>query len=137
MKSGVSSPVMDNSEKKDPVWNLLSHASHIEPGPFFSRNVIREIRQMESTRGRLQTFLSFFRSPFISGAVAVATIAIASIFFLEVSNQSPSDNPVAATGLDSGFDPATELEAVEYLGQLMAVTDPAQLSDEAFADLFF
>lgn len=128
---------MDNSEKKDPVWKLLSHASHTEPGPFFSRNVVREIRQMESTRGRLQTFLSFFRSPVVSGVVAVAAIAIASVFFLEVSNQNPSDSPVAATELDSGFDPATELEAVEYLGQLMAVTDPAQLSDEAFADLFF
>jgi hypothetical protein len=128
---------MDNSEKKDPLWKLLSHASHTEPGPFFSRNVVREIRQLESTRGRLQSFLSFFRSPVVSGGVAVAAIAMACVFFLEFSNQRPSENPVATTEVDSGFDPATELEAVEYLGQLMAVTDPAQLSDEAFADLFF
>jgi hypothetical protein len=38
---------------------------------------------------------------------------------------------------ETTFDPAKELENVEYLGQLMAVTDPAQLSDEALGDLFF
>lgn len=41
-------------------------------------------------------------------------------------------------GTGSGdFDPASELEAVEYLGQLMAVADPGDLSDEAIEDLLF
>ena len=36
-----------------------------------------------------------------------------------------------------GTELAGEIEAVEYLGQLMAVVDPGQLSDDALADLLF
>ena len=35
------------------------------------------------------------------------------------------------------FDPASEMADLEYLGQLMAVTDPGQLDDRALSDLFF
>jgi len=38
---------------------------------------------------------------------------------------------------ESEFNPAGEMGTVEYLGQLMVVADPGQLSDDALADLLF
>ena len=132
---GVPSSVMDNPEKKDPVWKLLSHASHVEPSPFFSRNVAREVRKLEDKRSLMQQTLALFRMPVFATVAVVVLVGLITFAFQTPSEDGVGTPPVIAE--ETSFDPAEELENVEYLGQLMAVTDPAQLSDEALGDLFF
>ncbi|NNE92005.1 MAG: hypothetical protein HKN23_10190 [Verrucomicrobiales bacterium] len=128
-------------EQNDPVWELLNHASKTEAGPFFSRNVVREIRNMEAEAADSADsagsvgFLAWLRQP-----VALLGGSIAAIAILAISLAPPND------GTDPGalaevpeveeINPAEEFNDLEYLGELMAVIDPNQLDDRAFADLF-
>lgn len=126
---------MDNQEQNDPVWELLKQARPVEPSPFFARNVMREVRLRESERGSLGDLVrSFFRNRVALGLMATAAIAVA----LVVLNR-PIDKaePVSGVAEASDFDPASEYAEIEYFGELVAVADPATLSDDALADLLF
>ncbi|MEM6278915.1 MAG: hypothetical protein AAF733_05505 [Verrucomicrobiota bacterium] len=136
---------MNPPEENDPVWKLLNHASTTEPSPYFSRRVLREVREMgESQRGqRVSWFAEIFQyfSPRIALPALVAVAAVTLMLMFQGGGSSVDESSVRP-GLvlqigEDTVDPATEMEAVEYLGQLMAVADPGQLSDEALADLFF
>jgi hypothetical protein len=66
----------------------------------------------------------------------LAAVALAASAWVEaIRHDSVSRSQVEESA--EVFDPASELAAVEYLGQLMAVADPGQLDDEVLADLFF
>jgi hypothetical protein len=125
-------------ERDDPVWKLLAHASTAEPGAFFSRNVMREVRNLEESRpGILGALAALFRSPVFASGAAVAALVAIGLFFLSGENAAPVASPAIVLEADATVDPATQLEAVDYLGELMAVADPGMLTDEALADLFF
>lgn len=136
-------------EQKDPTWELLKKARRTEPSPFFSRNVVREIRRLEAERGLLATWLerfTFLRRPLVlaSGLAAVALIlsAVALLPRTPPPGAGPvaeADTPAPAEVLasETDYDPASEVGNLEYLGQLMAVADPAALDDAALADLLF
>ncbi len=135
---------MDNQEENDPVadqvWDLLKEARPPAPSPFFARNVVRKVRNLEVSASWGERLQHLFRSPLkISGALAAAAILVLGLVTL-TPDTDVTFPPVAAvdpTTPPTTFDPASELEAVEYLGQLMAVADPGQLTDEALRDLFF
>ena len=130
---------MKTPEDNDPVWDLLHQASEVEPSPFFSRNVVREVRKLESDLTWADRLGSFFHSP--AGALSAVAVAVLALVVIAISRPDSSTPPAVAENNEeiapTNFDPANELEAVEYLGQLMAVADPGQLSDEALGDLFF
>tara|TARA_R110002096_G_scaffold267648_3_gene461421 strand:+ start:52 stop:453 length:402 start_codon:yes stop_codon:yes gene_type:complete len=133
---------MDNQEQNDPVWDLLKKVSYKTPGPFFARNTVREVRLMEENQLSVGArLLSFFGNPSVQACGAVAaSIAIALLVFFPGSGESPTTslaNSVEVAEVAAAFDPASEIEEIEYLGQLMAVTDPGKLSDDVLADLFF
>lgn len=128
---------MKNSEENDPVWELLNQASRPDPSPFFSRNVVREVRKMESKPSFSTWFSDLFRSP-LAVTASVAAICVAAVCLsIWVPNDVAAPPVANVEEASEKFDPANELEAVEYLGQLMAVADPGQLSDEALGDLLF
>ncbi|MCB1202665.1 MAG: hypothetical protein KDN18_00280 [Verrucomicrobiae bacterium] len=134
---------MSELEPEDSVWKLLDHASKVEPSPYFARRVVREARSLqrpsEGFFGYLLGNLRRHRALVATGAGAFAAIA-----FLFLSGQGGS-GPEGAEGFMGSltaevydvFDPASEMADLEYLGQLMAVTDPGQLDDRALSDLFF
>ena len=137
---------MKNPEKNDPVWKLLSSARRVEPGPFFSRNVVREVLKLRGSGqeqgGVFEAIRAFFTQPVLPVmAGAAAAVAILAIVF---ASTGPALGPeVADSSLNSVdgipvtvFNPAQEIESIEYLGELMAVTDPADLDDTALADLY-
>lgn len=132
---------MENQEKKDPVWKLLEHASETKPTPFFHRNVVREVRLMEdSSRGFGESLLSFFGKRLLHAAIATAAVVAVLAFFPGGETDVPGLNLAqdAATEFPAtDFDPAMEMSEVEYLGQLVVVNDPGQLTDQALADLLF
>ena len=41
---------MNAPEEKDPVWELLKKSPLVKASPFFSRNVVREVRKREAER---------------------------------------------------------------------------------------
>lgn len=139
-EAAVSSDMSD-LEPNDPVWKLLGHASKVEPSPFFARNVVREARHLaEAPSGwwsRVFALLGAHRAAWVTTAGALAAVALSAPLLVE-SFRTEATVPLSM-GEESleAFDPASEMAAVEYLGQLMAVADPGQLDDEALADLFF
>ncbi len=132
---------MSDPEPNDPLWKLLGNASSVEPSPFFARNVVREARRLgEAPVGwfaRVRRIIEAPRAVWVTSAGALAALALAAPALLEsLRNEVPLDLSVGEESSES-FDPASEMAAVEYMGQLMAVADPGQLDDEALADLFF
>lgn len=139
--AGVSPIVMNPSEQDDPVWKLLENSRSTEPSPYFTRRVMREVKLLEDhpSYGWLEGISRLF-SPKIAFPVLAAAAAV--VLAVTFGFQGEAELPSVDTGIvlkmnEAGFDPESEMEAVEYLGQLMAVADPAQLSDAALADLFF
>lgn len=139
------------NEKDDPVWDLLNKAPTAKPGPFFSRNVVREVRMLDSAvSGSLgargwRAMTRFFQSP--GGAWATVS-AVAMVAILLIVSRPPAteqmavstETPVTAVDAESAgtvYDPANEIGNLDYLGELMAVTDPSLLDDNALADLLF
>ena len=139
-------------EKNDPVWDLLNEARPAEPSAFFSRNVVREVRRLEA-EGPVSKFgaiWAWFRQPLALGGAAVALVAVGAVALtlLNAPDQTstaggalvevtPAPHSEAVENFDNGFDPASEIGNLDYLGELMAVTDPSMLDDNALADLFF
>ena len=132
---------MENEEENDPVWKLLEHASEGKPNPFFHRNVVREVRLMgDSSRGFGKSLLSYFSKRLLHTAIATAAVVVMIAFFPGRENDVPGLNfaqEAAAEFPAADFDPAMEMGEVEYLGQLVVVNDPGQLTDQALADLLF
>jgi len=144
---------MNLPEDQDPLWNLLAKSPPPAPSPRFAARVARAVRELPSRE-------PMFRAVFaarprlawgVSGGLTAAAAALALGLFLRDDAAAPSTHPVAPAyaavdpleedrrllGAPDAFDPATEIEAVEHLAQLMAVLDPDTLSDELFADLLF
>ena len=141
---------MKNHDENDPVWELLKSARKTEAGPFFVRNVLREVRLREDQEVRSGFFsrlASFFagKPAFAVGAALAACVVLAfgAVYFQpgggDLDGTIAGEIPVETAGgsADADLALAGEIEAVEYLGQLMAVNDPGQLSDDALVDLLF
>lgn len=143
----------NDMETGDPVWELLTKAKNVEPSPFFARNVLRELRRSEAEskgvfeglRHGLRQFAGLLRYPRLllaTGTAGVVAALALTLFLSTNSNHTDSGKSIPAllVSMDdhsNAFDPAAEMAAVEYLGQLMAVADPGQLDDSSLADLFF
>lgn len=134
---------MNHQEPTDPAWELLKQAKRVEPSPFFVRNVVREARLLDPVPSGIWARV---RSAFGQRGMLTATAVCGAVTLTAVllndqgkSNGRGETMPVVSILEDhsDAFDPASEMAAIEYLGQLMAVADPGQLEDAALADLFF
>jgi len=146
--SGVKQIKMDDKEQfsgqagdrnggDKELWELLGRARDTKAGPMFSRNVMREIRQSGRAVGVWQRWIEFFRRPVFKLGVAAVAVCVAGLLVYQTQPQQ-TDQLGAAMVEDGGFiDPAHEFESIERLGELMAVSDPGTLSDEALFNLLF
>ncbi|MEO0417173.1 MAG: hypothetical protein AAF226_19730 [Verrucomicrobiota bacterium] len=143
---------MNPEEQNDPVWNLLKeNENRPEASPFFSRNVVREVRLLEDQKSK--GLFSIFSGRIALAGAACAAIAVAAVWTI-TQNQSGSTSLASADPkletspaitevveetdvIETADVFADELETIDYIGQLMAVADPSMLSDEAFGDIFF
>ena len=62
-----------NTEEHDDLWELLGKARQPAPSPFFSRNVLREVRGLEQERRASWTSF-FFRWQPLTATVCVAAV---------------------------------------------------------------
>ncbi|MEM7148011.1 MAG: hypothetical protein AAF591_23110 [Verrucomicrobiota bacterium] len=144
---------MNLPEDKDPAWKLLLKASKPEPGPFFARNTVREVRNLGEQRRPL---FHFFTLPRLAlGAAAVVTLTLATGALLNNSQSGSSHAPALAeiapetvpeaTLLDLAPEAADltveefqeEVEMIDYMDGLLAVQDVEVLDDEDLANLLF
>lgn len=133
---------MSELEPGDPLWKLLGHAGRVEPSAFFVRQVAREVGGLAHRPTLWESFRKLLapRPRIVWAGLGTACAAFALVFSYRAAAPSPADLAQSSPPSEirsEAFDPASEMVAVEYLGQLMAVADPGQLDDDALADLFF
>lgn len=152
-------------DSTDRLWDLLGKASNREAAPNFVQNVVREAR-LSADQAQGSALSRWFasvvekiqRPAFALTATATAAVAIA---LLVANSQSDSDdgNNLAATATGTtAADPimtpapapepaptptaapytvADQLDDIDYLGELVAVTDPGVLNNQMLADLLY
>jgi hypothetical protein len=94
---------MKEDFENDDVWNLLGHARPASVSPYFSRRVLREIRQVPS-RHLLPPFLLRWLP---AGALAVLTVG----FFLNLASVSSPDL-VGNTEFNALFDTIAGIDSL-------------------------
>ena len=104
----------DDIPENDALWCLLGKARQPEVSPFFSRNVLREIRQAQPPRAPLLRWLA---------PAAYALLAFG--FFLTLDPLARTD-PAPSVAVDL----IEEFDAVAGLDELLAVEEftPAHLA---------
>ncbi|MFA7345749.1 MAG: hypothetical protein WC003_15725 [Terrimicrobiaceae bacterium] len=108
---------MNEDWDKDALWDLLGKARPVPVSPFFSRNILREIRR-DSARPLVQPFLLRWL-----GAGALAVLAVG--FFLNL------DDPGTGSHLTKSADFVETFDAAAGLDTLVAVEDVSIFNDTA------
>lgn len=107
----------------------------------FAKDVLRTVRL--STDRPTPNFIQILRNLLFSriGIAACAcgmlAFAIIGVHSLSVRVHEVVDSSASPNASYAVSDPASEMVAVAYLGQLMTVSDPGQLDEESLSDLFF
>lgn len=121
----------------DPVWNLVDGAKSPEPGPFFVRNVMREVRLAEESPVRWWQRL-WTPKPILAGACA-AVVAVAVL--LNLANDGPQDPELAQpTTPDASDEYAAEAPIEVLLEEEMlfqAADNPEAFTDETLVSLLY
>lgn len=103
----------DNFEESeaDALWDLLGHARTVEISPFFSRNVLRELRKAQE---RPHPVLGVFRRwrLLVFGAAAVAIVLASSCVLLQ-----------DRSGMGSIAQNSVDTQVVRDLDELLASDD--------------
>jgi hypothetical protein len=73
-----------NTEEKDDLWDLLGRAKAPEPSPFFSRDVLRALREEEQEK---PGFFFWLRRHWLATSVSTCTAAVAAV--LAMTQLSP------------------------------------------------
>lgn len=123
--------------KEQKVWELLKKAPPAKPGPFFARNVLREVRAIDSRSSVWAKLADAFTMPRLAFAATAAVVALAAVFAMQNGTPGANSEPIVVEADSTEFDPASEIVSVEFFGNLVAVADPGQLDDAALAELFF
>ena len=94
-------------ERDRALWSLLGHAKPVEVSPFFSRNILRQIRLAQyQAAHRSFTFFKRWR-PLLIGATGMAVVAVNGIVLLR-----DFDYNLAQRTADA--------EAISHLDELLA-----------------
>ncbi|HRJ73845.1 MAG TPA: hypothetical protein PLS03_16600 [Terrimicrobiaceae bacterium] len=92
---------MDEQNEKDALWNLLGQARKIEASPYFTRQVLREVRQQSQRPARSLSVILRWLVP----ASAVAALVIGWSAFQ--GQHQPSEEEFNAY-----FDSAADLQSL-------------------------
>jgi hypothetical protein len=142
----------DHSDwESDPIWNLVDQAESPEAGPFFVRNVMREVRLSEKRPARWwQLLLS--PKPLLAGALGLAAV----VFLINFNPGNPGNPtepgevaktpaPVTPPLLDPAIEaPDSPMASTSPLEALLdeemlfeAAEDPSAFTDEALMTMLY
>lgn len=117
-----------NARKRQSLRDLLACASRVQASPGFCQKVTLRARQT----GQYQPH-SVRSSPILSLS-SVAAAAIVLLLSVAVLLRPSRDGAESAFAQDSRTE---EFEGIVLRDELLALNDPAQLDEEAFAHLLF
>ena len=80
-----------NRDEDPQLWDLLGQSKRPSPSPFFSRNVVRVVRNQSGKGQRLLAWFSLRR--LVPALSAVAAVAIAAFTFQLLHHQDRSSQP--------------------------------------------
>ena len=75
-----------NTEEQDDLWELLGRSKAPAPSPFFSRNVLRTLREEKQEK---PGFFLWLRLHWRSAAVSACAVALAATFALVHTEREP------------------------------------------------
>ena len=110
-------------EDDQELWDLLGRAAEPELSPFFTRNIVRQVRQDGGPSERMRKWISL-RRLIPASAMAIALMAAIMAAHHPVSQKSSESEPDAVTKIDP-----QDYEVVADLDELLAV-DKGSLWDE-------
>ncbi|HEX8311753.1 MAG TPA: hypothetical protein VF614_10570 [Chthoniobacteraceae bacterium] len=109
---------MKQEDERDDLWELLGHARKPEISPFFSRDILREIRQQEQERTGI-----FSRFRFAWGLGAATACAVAVLLFTQTSSRQPvaemSQQPDQIVLLASAVSASPDYQVITNLDELL------------------
>lgn len=121
-----------NNWENDPVWKLVDEAKRHEAGPFFVRNVMREVRLSQESSLRWWRRL-LTPKPILAGALGAIAAAI-----LITVNSGKSQDPVVEKPETPS--PVQELKLDQLVDEEMlreAAMDPSAFTDEDLVALLY
>lgn len=149
----------------DGLWTLLSEGQSNDQSasPVFVQNVVREVRRAtadDTAWGAtfVEWTLDLFRRPAFAFAATTAVAAVLALVVVSQKRESdpqrvgvaagqtesspsvsaaPPETSVAAAPPAQTYTVADQLDEIDYLGELVAVTDPGELNDQMMADLLY
>jgi hypothetical protein len=95
-----------NDNERDNLWNLLGKARQPEVSPFFTRNVLREIRQARQQPGIIAWLAVRWRVASLFAATAVLALALVT----QGINPGDADSSAALIADSSDYDAITNLD---------------------------
>lgn len=116
---------MSNPEENDELWQLLGKARKPEVSPFFSRNVMREIRTSRQEKPGAFFWLQTHLRMVALGAVAAVLLAANCGQFLTTSAPRTT---VKIAQQDSG---KIDYEAINHLDELLACEQSSLWLDDS------
>lgn len=100
-----------NTEEHDDLWRLLGNARRVQPSPFFSRNVLRAIRQQEQPAPL--GWSGFFRKWRLPALSAAVVFAAAALMF------QPFDQPDSVALLAQQVSASPDYQVITHLDELL------------------
>ena len=139
---------MEPLTPNDPLWNLLGKTKPAMPRPNFVQNVVRAARQTPQESGWLATLKAWWQespaAPLAWAAAAVIALAGLSLTFVQ-RDAAPQVATQPAVSTEAVLSEAdflvpefeTEWKSLETMGDLLAVQDTTQLTDNEIHMLLY
>jgi hypothetical protein len=104
-----------NTDEQDDLWRLLGHAKAPSPSPFFSRNVLRAIREERQEQPRL---LAWFHWRWLTLSASACVLLLASGVAWHRPVQAPQVDPVMVLAQQVSTSP--DYQVINHLDELLA-----------------
>lgn len=114
----------DSQQADDELWKLLGHARRRQPSPFFSGNVLREVRRLQEKRRSAWSPRRWIP------ATLAATCALAALATLGTWPDSTPPQQQTVASLDSQL--AVDYYLLENLDELIAYEESSLWVEDSF-----
>ena len=104
-----------NTDEQDDLWRLLGRAKAPSVSPFFSRNVLRTIREEKQEKPGL---LAWFHWRWLALSASACVLLVASGVSLNRLSQPPQADPVMVLAQQVSTSP--DYQVINHLDELLA-----------------
>jgi anti-sigma-K factor RskA len=103
-----------NTDEQDDLWRLLAKAKTPAVSPFFSRNVLRAIREQAPEK---RSLAAWFRHGWRIAALGGCALFVAALAVLQT--RQPAESPESVVLLAQQFSASPDYQVVSHLDELL------------------